>query len=287
MICLLGVCISSVSAQKCFENLGDVKKLAGGMTFTEGPIADAKGDVYFSDIPPNKIMKWSEEEGLSVFKSDIPGCNGLYFDMDSNMIVAGNNNSQSVWKLNMKTDEISILADQRNGVKYNGPNDLWINKNGGIYFTDPLYGKRDPHVPKLDSESVYYISPDGKKVIEVINDFVRPNGIIATPDEKVLYAADINDGKIYTYKMKSNGTLKDKALFVSEPCDGMTLDVEGNLYITNSNVKIFNANGEKLTEIDIPERPTNVCFGGKDRKTLYITARTGFYSINLNIAGAY
>lgn len=277
----------SLNAQNLVKQGESVKKLAGDFKFTEGPIADAKGDVYFADIPPRIIYKWNTTEGLSVFMSDVLGCNGLFFDGDSNLVVCGNSQGQNVWLAELPSKNIQMLATEINGVKYNGPNDVWVDKKGGIYFTDPLYGKRDDAIAKLSTEGVYYIKPGTKEVIQVISDFVKPNGIIGSVNGKLLYVADIGAKKVYTYKMQKDGTLTNKKLFASEACDGMTMDIRGNLYFTNGTIMVYNKKGKKVEEIEFPESPSNVCFGGKDRKTLYVTARTGFYSLEMNVEGVY
>lgn len=289
LILLIGVLFIGILSygQNLISAGAKVEKLAGDFGFLEGPISDAHGDIYFSDIPERTIFKWTNGRGVSVFKSDVPGCNGMFFDGDSNLVVCGNGEGQNVWKTDIENGSIDILVSDLNGIKFNGPNDLWINKKGGIYFTDPRYGERDESLPKLNTQSVYYIHPENGKILEVISDYKRPNGIIGTPNQKTLYVADIIGGQVYAYKFKKDGTLKNKTLFASEVCDGMTMDEQGNVYLTNSNVKVYSPKGEKLLEIDVPERPANVCFGGPDRKTLYITARTGFYAIKMNVAGAY
>ena len=176
----------------------------------------------------------------------------------------------------------SSLAKRYDGKKFNKPNDLWIDGKGGVYFSDPNYGNPE-HTQ--DGEHVYYIPPGGE-VIRVADGFKRPNGLVGTPDDSTLYIADIGDKKIYRYAIQSDGTLKDKKLFCESGSDGMTLDRQGNVYLTAGSVKVFDPKGGQIANLKFPESPANVVFGGKDRKTLYVTARTGFYSLEMAVSGA-
>ncbi|MEN6577773.1 MAG: SMP-30/gluconolactonase/LRE family protein [Phycisphaerales bacterium] len=260
-----------------------VTKLAGDFAFTEGPAADAQGDVYFTDIPNNRILKWSAETGaLSTFLENSGGANGLYFDKAGNLL-ACQGGDRRVVSISPK-GEVTVLADQYEGKKLNSPNDLWIDPNGGIYFTDPRYGNREGM--EQDGEHVYYLTPNRKKVIRVVSDMVRPNGVIGTPNGRRLYVADHGENKTYSYRINSDGTLSDKQLFAEQGSDGVTLDARGNLYLTSDAVTVYNRRGERIAEIKVPEGPANVTFGGKDNQTLFITARTSLYSIPMEVRGA-
>ena len=178
--------------------------------------------------------------------------------------------------------ELKVLTDNYEGKAYNTPNDLWIDPKGGVYFTDPRYGDRSGMVM---AEHVYYLADGSDKPIRVIDDMTRPNGLIGTADGSRLYVTDPGAGETFSYTINPNGTLSDKKLFVSEGSDGMTIDNKGNIYLTTSVVAIFNPAGEKIETIEVPERPSNVCFGGKGKKTLFITARSSLYSIDMNVKG--
>ena len=259
-----------------------VEKLAGGFAFTEGPAADAQGNVFFSDIPNNRICKWSLDGKLSTFRENSGGANGLYFDKNGNLLAAegGGRRLVSIGP----QGNVTVLADKYDGKRFNSLNDLWIDLKGGVYFTDPRYGGRDGM--EQDGEHVYYLSPDRKKLIRVISDMVRPNGVIGTPDGKTLYVADHGAGKIFVYTVNEDGTLSDKKLFAPEGSDGMTIDGEGNVYLTTKVVAVYNKAGEKIGPIEIPEQPANVTFGGGDNQTLFITARTSLYSVRMQVKGA-
>ncbi len=261
----------------------EVRKLAGDFRFTEGPAADAQGNVYFTDIPNNRILKWSVEDNqLSTFLENSGGANGLYFDKDGNLLACQGGDRRLV-SISPK-GEVTILAEQYEAKKFNSLNDLWIDPKGGVYFTDPRYGNREGM--EMDGEHVYYLTPDRKKVIRVIDDMVRPNGVIGTPNGRTLYVADHGAGKTYAYRINEDGTLSNKQLFAEQGSDGMTRDNRGNVYLTGKAVTIWNRKGEQVAEIAVPEGPANVTFGGKDNRTLFITARTSLYSVEMQVRGA-
>ena len=167
------------------------------------------------------------------------------------------------------------------------PNDLWIAPNGGIYFTDPYYARdywEKGRKEVQDKRGVYYLNLEGK-VIRVIEDYKQPNGLIGTPDGKTLYVSDINDGKIWKYMVNADGTLSNKTFFAPEGSDGMTIDNQGNVYLCNKYVSVFDKGGKKIAEIEVPEMPANICFGGKNRNILFITARTSVYTLKMKVKG--
>jgi len=271
----------------CEENLSviasdaQVVKLAGGFKFAEGPAADARGNVFFTDIRNSKIHKWLPDGRVSTFLDNTSGANGLYFDSRGTLIACQGGGRKLV-SID-KNGKITVLADKYDGKRLNSPNDLWIDPKGGIYFTDPRYGRRDGL--EQNGEHVYYLTPDRKKLIRVVDDMLRPNGLIGTPDGKKLYIADLGGQMTYVYKINSDGTLSDKKLFATEGSDGMTIDNEKNIYLTTDAVKVYDSKGNRKEVIQIPERPSNVTFGLKDKSTLFITARTGLYSIKMRTRG--
>jgi len=261
-------------------------KLAGGFKFTEGPAADRYGNVFFTDQPNNRIYKWSIDGRLTVFHESPGRANGLYFDKDGNLLACADLNNE-LWLID-RDGKVTVLVKDYRGKKLNGPNDLWAHPNGGIYFTDPYY--RRPYWTRgpmeQDGQHVYYLSPDRKKLIRVTDDLVQPNGIIGTPDGKFLYVADIGDGKTYRYTINPDGTLSGKTLFAPMGSDGMTIDEQGNVYLTGKGVTVFDSQGRKIEHIDVPSRWTaNVCFGGPQRDTLFITATDSLYAIKMNVKG--
>ncbi len=259
-----------------------VEKLAGDFKFTEGPAADKDGNVFFSDIPANRIHKWSVDGKLTVAREDTGASNGLYFDKDGNLL-ACEGGARRVTAM-APDGKVSVLAEAYAGKKLNSPNDLWIDPKGGIYFTDPRYGKTDDL--EQDGQHVYYIAPDRKTVVRVVNDMTRPNGVLGTPDGKTLYVADHGAGKVYTYAIGEGGALSDRKFFADVRCDGLTIDAAGNVYLTSkAGVEVFARDGKGLGTIAVPEEPANVTFGGADRKTLFITARTSLYAVKMQVHG--
>lgn len=285
-LAVLMVVIASASAQAADD--GDlvaagakVKKLADGFTFTEGPACDAAGNVYFSDIPNERIHKWSLDGKLTTFREKSGRANGLYFDRQGNLL-ACEGGSRRLTSISPK-GEVTVLADSYGDKKFNSPNDLWIDPKGGVYFTDPRYGSMEGL--EQDGFHVYYLPSGAKKVVRVIDDLKKPNGVIGTADGKHLYVADPGDRKTYVYAISGDGSLSDRKLIAPQGSDGMTLDERGNLYLTSGAVQVYSPKGKKIAEIEAPERPANVTFGGKQRRTLFITARKGFYSVEMNVTG--
>ncbi len=282
---LLAVTASLGAESKIIASGETLRKLSDGFSFTEGPACDDQGNIFFTDQPNDRIMKWSVEGQLSVFLQPCGRANGLSFDHAGNLWACADENNQ-LWRIGPGTNTTIVLKDFQ-GKLFNGPNDVWITHGGGIYFTDPYY-KRPywKRGPKEMDECVYYLSADQSKLKRVINDLKQPNGIIGTPDGKVLYVADIGAGKTYRYRLHADGSVSDKKLFCELGSDGMTIDNEGNIYLTGKGVSVFNAAGEKIKQIDVPEPWTaNVCFGGTDRKLLFITASKCIYGLKMKVKG--
>ena len=265
-----------------------VEKLGDGYKFTEGPVADADGNVFFSDQPNDKIIRWDAEAGtFSTFSEKSGRANGMYFDKNGNLIACSDEDNQ-VWSFDKKGNH-TVLVKDYDGKLLNGPNDLWIDAKGGIYLTDPLYPrdywKRDKAMQQ-DGEHVYYLNPASKKLVRVDEQMKKPNGIIGTADGKKLYIADIGGNKTYLYDVNVDGSLSNKTLFVSKGSDGMILDEEGNLYITGDGVTVFDKKGEQIAHFPVHKGWTaNLCFGGKNRDLLFITAETAVYGIKMRVKG--
>ena len=263
-------------------------QVADDYSFTEGPAVDAQGNVFFTDQPNNQIIKWSTDGTVSVYMDSAGRANGLFFDHQGNLIACADEENQ-LWQIS-PDKEVTVLVNNFEGKKLNGPNDLWVDSRGGIYFTDPYYRREYWTNPKKEQagEWVYYLSPDKETVTPVATDLVQPNGIVGTADGKTLYVADIGDQKTYVYQVGDEGKLSDKKLFAEMGSDGMTLDRQGNLYLTGEGVTVFNRQGEKIEHIAINEGWTaNVCFGGKDRNILFITAMKYLYSLDMKVKGLW
>jgi gluconolactonase len=289
---LLGVPLMAAAADKPVSPVADgakPEKVSDAFRFTEGPAPDAAGNVYFTDQPNDRIHVWSAADGkISTFLEPCGRSNGLCFDKDGTLWACADETNE-LWKIDVKTKKRTVVAKGYNGKPLNGPNDVWVRPDGGAYFTDPFY-KRDywakDRKEEQDKKAVYFVGKDGKPT-RVDDDFGAPNGLVGTPDGKTLYVADINKRKTYRYAVREDGTLKDRTLFCELGSDGMTLDAAGNVYLTGQGVTVFDKDGKKVTAIDIPERWTaNVCFGGADGKTLFVTAGKSVYTVKMNTQGA-
>lgn len=258
------------------------QKIAGGFQFTEGVTADPNGTLYFSDIPAGLIYRISPDGTVSKY-IETNHSNGLQVAPDGSLIVCESAGPRRLLRIDRQKNIIT-LAEGYNGKKFNSPNDCWLDPKGGVYMTDPRYGSRDDM--QQDGEHVYYINPD-RMVIRVIDDMIRPNGLIGTPDGALLYVADHAAGKTWLYDIQKDGTLTNKRLFCSDGSDGMTLDSRGNVYLTwRRQVKIYAPDGQLLDTIDLPESPTNVCIGGPEQQTLYINTPSSVYAVDLTTKGA-
>ncbi|MBN2588934.1 MAG: SMP-30/gluconolactonase/LRE family protein [Sedimentisphaerales bacterium] len=264
-----------------------LQKLAAGYSFTEGPAVDAAGNVFFTDQPKDRIMKLSTDGTLSTFLSPCGRANGLFFDRQGNLWACADYHNE-LWKIDPNGTVIVVISNYL-GKLLNGPNDLWIRRLGGIYFTDPYFSRNYwDHRSGMEQsgQHVYYLAPDMMTLIQVTDDLQQPNGIIGTPDGRYLYVADYGGNKTYRYTIQPDGTLSNKSLFCSQGSDGMTIDEEGNIYLTKSGVAVFDRLGNKIETISVPESTTNVTFGGPDARTLYITAGGSLYSLQMNVQGA-
>jgi gluconolactonase len=263
-----------------------LEKLAGDFEFTEGPAADAQGNVFFTDQPNDRILEWSVDGKLSTWMHPCGRSNGLCFDADGNLWACADEKNE-LWRIS-PDKKVTVVVKDYQGKLLNGPNDVWLRPDGGLYLTDPYYKrsywKRGPQ--ELKVEGVYYLAPDRRQLVQVIDDLKQPNGIIGTPDGKTLYVADIGAGRTYAYDIQKDGTLANKRLFCELGSDGMTLDDAGNVYLTGKGVTVFNRDGKQIEHISVDEPWTgNVCFGGKDRHTLFTTASKGLYGLRMSVRG--
>lgn len=271
--------------QTQIEVIKPIEKLATDFKFTEGPAVDVAGNVYFTDIPASKIWIWTTADTLKLYRENSNAANGLYFDKYQNLWACEGQKAQIT--ITTPHGNYKPVATEYNGKPFNQTNDIWPDAKGGAYFTDPQYSGDLDNLAQ-GGMHVYYISADHKNVIKVCDDMTRPNGIIGTPDGKILYVTDRGAGKTYSYDIQKDGSLDNKKLFVDVGSDGMTIDQSGHIYLTTKDksvVDVFSKSGNLVKTIEIPEVPTNICFGGKDRNQLYITAQTSLYRVGLNLKG--
>jgi gluconolactonase len=262
-----------------------LQKLAGGFEFTEGPACDGQGNVFFTDQPNDRILEWSIEGKLTTFMKPCGRANGLCFDAAGNLWACADEKNQ-MWLID-PAGKVTVVIKDYQGKLLNGPNDVWVRPQGGIYFTDPYYER--PYWkrgPKEMDEHVYFLAADNQTLTRVADDLTQPNGIIGTPDGKLLYVADIGADKTYRYRIQPDGSLTDKTLFCKKGSDGMTIDDQGNVYLTGHGVFVFDSAGKQLEHLEVAEPWTgNICFGGKDRHTLFITASKNIYALRMRVKG--
>ena len=293
--------------------------------WTEGPAWTREGSLMFAEIPANNIVKLVPGQGATVFihpsgykgtepyKGREPGSNGMTLDAKGRLTVAGHA-GRTVWRLESLDPkaQVTVLADSYQGKKLSSPNDLVYKSDGSLYFTDPPYGlpshdDTDP-TKELQVNGVYRIPnalqqkpgapPDRDKLQLVIGDLARPNGIAFSPDEKYLYIAESGKKVWLRYRVQPDGSVTEGALFLdpfadkttdpkaTDVPDGIRVDKKGNLYGSGpSGVWIISPDGKHLGTIKVPERVSNVAWGDKDAKTLYVTASTSIYRIKLKIPG--
>lgn len=298
-----------------------LERVATGFKWVEGPVVQS-GSLYFAEIPSDSIRKWTPGQGVSMFltpsgyKGPMPyggpesGSNGMTVDVRGRLTVAGHA-QRDVYRLESlsPTAQITVLADGYQGKKLNSPNDLVYRSDGSLYFTDPPYGLRTQSDSDKEKElkvnGVYRIphalaqqaggQPFRSELQLLISDLPRPNGIAFSPDEKYLYVDNSEPKKIWMrYRVQPDGTVTDGKLFYDATSDtrpgapdGMKVDEKGNVYSTGpGGVWIFTPEGKPLGTILMPEKASNVAWGGMDHKTLYITASSSIYRVHLNIAGA-
>jgi gluconolactonase len=257
---------------------GEVVRAGTGFVFTEGPTADAEGNVYFTDVRANKILKLDASSGgISTFLEDSQGSNGLGFDAKGRLVVAQGGAARVV-AIDVATKQITVLADKCDGKPLDRPNDLVVDRRGGVYFTDPGPG------------SVYYVTAEGQ-VSRVVGDLPRPNGVLLSPDEATLYVVPSGSPDVMAYPVEAPGKVgRGRALARLEQAegakprggDGLAVDADGNLYLAVPPLKaiqVVTPAGRTLGLIRVPENPSNCDFGGKDLRTLYVTAQTSIYAV--------
>jgi sugar lactone lactonase YvrE len=262
------------------------EKVAGGFQFLEGPVwVPTREELLFSDIPASRICRFSpSENSFNVFREPSGQANGNALDPQGRLVTCEHENRRT-----SRTEQdgtVVALATHYEGKRLNSPNDIVCKSDGAVYFSDPPYGVKS-ELRELDFQGVFRVSPDGNSLTLLVSDFIKPNGLAFSPNEKILYIADTEPGHIRAFDVNSDGTITNSRIFCEvERPDGFRVDIEGNLYISAmKSVEIFNRAGERIGEITLPERPANVAFGDPDRQTLYICARTSLYRARVNVPG--
>jgi len=275
-----------------------VERLATGFRWAEGPVWFGDGRyLLWSDLPNNRVMKWEESTGaVSVFRGPSNFANGNTRDRQGRLVTCEHGGRRVI-----RTEydgSITVLADRYQGKRLNSPNDVAVRSDGTLWFTDPSWGLKEK--AEIPGHWVFKLDPKSGKVDPVIKDLPMPNGIVFSSDESRLYVADTGGNtrhpdpafhklpaSIHCYAIDKDGRLGKTIFVIKQGSDGIRLDVKGNLYTTHGNkVHVYNADGKLVGQIEVPENPANLCFGGDDFKTLFITARTSLYSVRVKVAGA-
>jgi gluconolactonase len=270
--------------------VGKVKKLHTDLQFTEGPTKAPDGTIYFTDIPADRIYELATDGTLSVFLEPAGHCNGLMVTADGKLYACSMDGQ--LITIDRKTKKVTPLASEYEGKRFNAPNDLVVDKSGGIYFTDPHF--RAPEPLPQGTTAVYYRAANGK-VTRLLDDLKAPNGVILSPDEKTLYVIPSMQSEMMAYPVESPGKLGQGKLFCTlkqkdgqsgSGGDGLTVDTQGNLYITTGlGLQVYDPEGQLLGIIELPEQPANVTFGGKKNNILYVTARKSLYTVKMKATG--
>ena len=267
-----------------------VELVRGGLKGAEGPVAIPDGGLYFSDITANRTYRLDKNGGISVWRENTKGTNGLFLSKDGRLLGAEGGGPRIIAVT--PDSRVTALATGFGGKSLRSPNDLIMDKNGGIYFTDPA-PRPSPDVAPKEKGNVHYIRPNGE-VLLLDDQIQRPNGISLSIDEKTLYVDDTEGEYVYAFDVQPDGTVKNKRQFAKlrEPekgslglrsrADGMALDSKGRLYVaTASGIQVIDPRGEYLGTIRVPSVVRNVAFGGPRRQTLYMTALESLYRVQM------
>lgn len=266
------------------EGAAAATKVKGGFGFTEGTAWNAAGGfLLFSDIPNDTIFKLVPPSTFTTFKKPSGKSNGLAWTADGKLVACEHGNRR-VSRSNADGTGTVTIADLWGGKKLNSPNDAIVRSDGNLYFSDPDYGL-EGRAAELTFRGVFRVDPKG--VLSLVDDTMNePNGVALSPDEKSLYVGDSGTPKTWRWNVAPDGSVSGKTLFASEGSDGMAIDDAGNVYLTTAaGVAVYKPGGEKWGTVPVPEQPANVAFGGADRRTLFIAARTSIYSVVLKVPG--
>lgn len=273
------------------------ERLATGFQFTEGPLWDPRTEsVLFSDIPGDTIYRWSEREGVSVFRRPSGKANGNTWDRQGRLLTC--EHARRRLSRTEHDGQVTALAERYDGKRLNSPNDVVVRSDGLIYFTDPPYGLSEPFgVPgeqELPFHGVFSLAPGAAELTLLLDDFERPNGLALSPDERLLYVADTPRHHLRVFDVRPDGTLAGDRFFAqTNPAegegrpDGVTVDTAGRVYVAGpGGIWLFDASGAALGLLRTPERAANLNWGGGDRRTLYVTATSSLYRVRLNATGS-
>lgn len=270
----LALCLPALAQIPNIGPVGEITRAQTSFQFTEGPASDLQGNIYFSDVQRNRIHKIDTQGQLTTFLENQLGVNGLMFDPRGRLIAC---QTGRIVAIDIATKEVTVLASQFENTNFQGPNDLAVDRQGNAYFSDRTSGW------------VYFIAAD-RTVKRLFNNLGQPNGVLLSTDEKTLYVL-YNQPTLVAFPITAPGQLGEPKTFPLQGTgggDGMTLDTQGNLYITRpsiNSIQVLKPTGESLGTIQFQEAPANCTFGGPDMKTLFVTARTSVYTARMQTIG--
>jgi gluconolactonase len=289
--CCLALSVQHTEPHALVHAGAKLQKLAADMKFTEGPVWIPRdgGYLVFSDIPADELKRWSMDESLRTFRKPSHQANGNTLDREGRLVTC-EHHARRVTRTE-PDGHVTVLVDSFEGKRFNSPNDVVVRSDGTIWFTDPPYGLPAGAARELDRNYVFRFEPASKRIGIVAEDFDMPNGLCFSPDERTLYVAD--SGKphhIRAFDVTGDGRLEHGRVFCTIDAgvpDGIRCDEHGNVWSSaGDGVHVFAPDGRLLGKIPVPETPANLCFGGADGRTLFITARTSLYSIRVDPRGA-
>ena len=273
----------------------EFEKLATGFLFTEGPLWHAdERYLLFSDMPGDHLRRWSEARGVETFRKSCNMSNGLTWDRQGRLLVCEHATSRVT-----RTEPdggITVIASHYDGKELNSPNDIVVRSDGGIYFTDPIYGRSDyygvPRPPQLDYRGVYRAEPEGGTLTLLARDFGQPNGLCFSLDGSTLFVNDTERRHIRAFAVRADGTLADGRVWAETTGegegapDGMKIDRDGNLYCCGpGGIHVFAPDATCLGVLRVPEYAANFCWGDEDLRSLFITASTSIYRVRVRTPG--
>ncbi|MBI1319698.1 MAG: SMP-30/gluconolactonase/LRE family protein [Candidatus Hydrogenedens sp.] len=277
MNALLILGMAALAATSAPFTEGEIETVVENRKFTEGPLYLPDGTLLFSDIPADQIYNDKDE----VFREPSGQSNGLTLDGRGRLLAAEHKGRRV--SITEADGTVKSLADSYDGKRLHSPNDVIVRSDGRVFFTDPPYGGNEP---EMDVFGMYAVSPEGA-VTRLVDDAVKPNGLALSPDEKTLYLADTDLSNIRAFDLAADGTVSNGRQLCEAPRpDGIKVDTEGNIWATcKDGVRVISPAGDLLETIEFPQQPSNCAFGGKDGKTLYVTARTGVYKVRVKVEG--
>jgi len=279
----------SPKADKLFSKNSTIEKIAEGYKFTEGPVWDIKNDcLYFTDFQDSIILKWTKEAGVELYTDKANRAIGLYMNAEGK-IVSTESSEHCIAYVDDKSSE--MVTNNYQGKRLNSPNDVIVIQNGDICFTDP-FSAAVANPREVEVNGVYRVTPKGETRL-LCGDINRPNGLAFSVDESIFYVNDTDLQQIFAFDVNEDGSVSNKRVFATldksfgpGAPDGMRVDTEDNVWVTGpGGIWVLSNSGEPIAIVHVPEYVGNFCFGGKDSKTLYITASKSVYSAEVLVAG--